>query len=725
MKKFVFLGIIFGISFFWFSVGNAASCQLTVGNVYKVKGSPSVYYVSEGCKKRPIRSGDVFFSYFTAWSEVITTTQDKLKAVPDHELGFLPWGPKREFQNGSLVKTTDDGKVYLYVNGELKPIADAAAFSAQGLKWEWIEDVAPEVVAKFKKAQELTKDSDLPKSTVFKYDDSADVYVLDEENGQKVKRHIQSIDELKKLYRLDRILVISRDKAFQNGLVLNPQDTTDNTEVTPRPGVGPIALPIDVKRVSDIRSIQEALKLFYADHGYYPEGKGTFDGMLMTSLCEDGFSDLCRSKTVYMKSFPRDPGKFAYEFENFTGKSYTITFQIESPVGNLKAGTIVATPEGMKTIKQMETMKDTSSSDKSGGYVSCAPDLKTGDADIELCKGYIFHHIPSNIDITVRGFDQNKLDIHMVKHKDNGKTVDFNWTLYKGEKRSITFFDNAGTLFELTYKGQELMVKGRGIIPLLNIKSVVTEKHVSTDADLVPVDPQSDVAIPPSAEKLPCKNADSYGALYDDMNIHLCPLQSWHQLQGKFAIQYVDMDTVLETIKLKVFGMDGDDPAAGRLVTLKLHEGTSFMIGSVEGKPYHIALYFAGEGFYMNEAFFRMSVIPEDGTKRCYTEHKYEALGEEDTFVDICVGQILGMLHGNFRMKLISVRPGGEVTLNVSRVKEYNWNDGQDLILQPGNSYELTTTDAVRSEFAYKISLVYKYQNADGNPVFALKAEKL
>jgi len=76
-------------------------------------------------------------------------------------------------------------------------------------------------------------------------------------------------------------------------------------------------------------------------------------------------------------------------------------------------------------------------------------------------------------------------------------------------------------------------------------------------------------------------------------------------------------------------------------------------------------------------------------------------------------------------MKLISVRPGGEVTLNVSRVKEYNWNDGQDLILQPGNSYELTTTDAVRSEFAYKISLVYKYQNADGNPVFALKAEKL
>jgi len=726
MKKCVFfVGALFVVSLFYFSTSNAATCPLTVGKVYKVDGSPSVYYVSEGCKKRPIRSGDVFFSYFTSWTDVVTTTIEKLKSVPDHELGFLPWGPKREYQNGSLLKTTDDGKVYLYVNGELKPIADAAAFSAQGLKWEWIEDVSPEVIGKFKKVNELNKDSELPKSTVFKYKDSPEVYILEEKNGQKVKRHIKGIEELRKLYRIDRILEISKERKLSDTLVLDSEDGTEK-KIEARPLVSPQSLAKDIKRVSDVKSLQEALRLFHADHTYYPEGRGIFGGLLMTSLCEDGFSDLCRSEIVYMKEFPKDPGSYSYEFMNFTGKSYTITFEIDSPVGHLHAGTIIATPEGMKTLKEKERMATDASSTSadSTNYVSCAPDVKTGDANIELCKGYVFRHIPSNTDISVRGFDQNKLELHILKHKSDGKAVDFDWTLYKGEQKDLNFFENAGTTFQLKYKGQELMVKGRGIIPLLNIRTVVKQKNVSTDADTMGGDSHTGV---PSINntKLPCTVANSYGAFGEDMDISLCPGKSWHQLQGKFAVEYVALDKSLQTLKTRIYGIDGDDATAGRLVNLKFGEASSFMIGTLDGKPYKVTLLYAGDSFYLDEVFLRMSVIPQDSTKRCYSTHEYLELGEEDTLVDICTGQIFRMLHGNFRMKLLSISPSGEVTLNVSRVKEYNWNDGQDLILQPGNKFAFTTTDSIRSEFGYKVSLVYNYENAQGNPVFALKAESL
>lgn len=109
----------------------------------------------------------------------------------------------------------------------------------------------------------------------------------------------------------------------------------------------------DSKRLSDVKQIQTALELHYADQGVYPvEATAITLGEDATDvLTENGFeNDTAATGTnVYMKV----PINFAapvtdgYDYVSADGTTYTISFELESSNNNLAAGAHTADPSGI------------------------------------------------------------------------------------------------------------------------------------------------------------------------------------------------------------------------------------------------------------------------------------------------------------------------------------------------------------------------------------------
>jgi prepilin-type N-terminal cleavage/methylation domain-containing protein len=109
----------------------------------------------------------------------------------------------------------------------------------------------------------------------------------------------------------------------------------------------------DSKRLSDIKQIQTALELHYADQGVYPvEATAITLGEDATDvLTENGFEDdtAATGTTVYMKV----PLNFAapvtdgYDYVSADGTTYTISFELEASNNNLAVGAHTADPSGI------------------------------------------------------------------------------------------------------------------------------------------------------------------------------------------------------------------------------------------------------------------------------------------------------------------------------------------------------------------------------------------
>ena len=113
----------------------------------------------------------------------------------------------------------------------------------------------------------------------------------------------------------------------------------------------------DAKRVSDIRQVQTALELGYAEIGGYPAaaapvilGSAAFDVM-----CVNGGSVFQGSNagcsTVLMGLVPSNPtpNGAAYTYTSATGSgTYSITFSLEGATGQLGAGANCANQNGIQ-----------------------------------------------------------------------------------------------------------------------------------------------------------------------------------------------------------------------------------------------------------------------------------------------------------------------------------------------------------------------------------------
>lgn len=83
----------------------------------------------------------------------------------------------------------------------------------------------------------------------------------------------------------------------------------------------------DTQRKSDLKQISNALELFYADHGRYPDAVSgrisgcSYDPALGTgTACTWGEGEFTDGKTVYFKVLPKDPlDAYSYTYQTVSG----------------------------------------------------------------------------------------------------------------------------------------------------------------------------------------------------------------------------------------------------------------------------------------------------------------------------------------------------------------------------------------------------------------------
>lgn len=188
-------------------------CPLTRDHAYKSSVSNAVYYVDIDCKKRPFKNSALYFTYFDSWNKGQQTAVSNLNLIPNHELGFMPFGPLYDPKYGALVKTVTDPKVYFLLNGKKYWITSEATFIALNYKWNWVEDIDPRLLDKYPSGGEITDTSRHLDGTVIKYVGDASVYIL--ENGKK--RHIANEAEFNASgYRWDRIVTLKSSEQYKN-----------------------------------------------------------------------------------------------------------------------------------------------------------------------------------------------------------------------------------------------------------------------------------------------------------------------------------------------------------------------------------------------------------------------------------------------------------------------------------------------------------------------------
>lgn len=206
------------------------SCPLTIGKVYKSSDSPAVYLVVEprrvngtldtakvACTRRAFRSSSVFFTYFTSWNEV--EVSNLIKRISDDALSLMPSGRRYAPLSGTLVKTVSDPKVYRLEGNKKNWITSENTFQTLGFRYDWIEDVSEEFLAKYELGSEITETQKHPPYTLIKVTGDSRVYLLEPDTKNPsliVKRHITSEAALRRLgHRLDRIVTVTRANADQ------------------------------------------------------------------------------------------------------------------------------------------------------------------------------------------------------------------------------------------------------------------------------------------------------------------------------------------------------------------------------------------------------------------------------------------------------------------------------------------------------------------------------
>ena len=105
----------------------------------------------------------------------------------------------------------------------------------------------------------------------------------------------------------------------------------------------------DTQRASDIKQIQIALEAYARNRldGRYPvTSSANIQGLCLDST---GLVPTC-GDTIFMSTIPSNPlpGGADYIYNSDDGFSYTLTYQLEGPVGSLPAGVATATPGGIQ-----------------------------------------------------------------------------------------------------------------------------------------------------------------------------------------------------------------------------------------------------------------------------------------------------------------------------------------------------------------------------------------
>lgn len=155
-----------------------AGAAAQAGDLIKMDGLSSVYYLSADGKRYVFPNETTYFSWYADFSSVVT--------VPQSELESYPLGKNITVRPGTkLIKITTDPKVYaVEPGGSLVHVPDEdTAMSLWGDNWsQRVVDIADAFFTNYEVAegQEVMADS-YPAGSLVKWGDSADVYYIDED----------------------------------------------------------------------------------------------------------------------------------------------------------------------------------------------------------------------------------------------------------------------------------------------------------------------------------------------------------------------------------------------------------------------------------------------------------------------------------------------------------------------------------------------------------------
>lgn len=109
----------------------------------------------------------------------------------------------------------------------------------------------------------------------------------------------------------------------------------------------------DAKRVADIKQVQTALELYFADSNGYPAGTALVLGSTnVATLSGAGFTAAgSATGTTYMGQVPANPAPGGTDYtytQTSAGVSYTLKFTLEGATGGLDLGPHTASPAGIE-----------------------------------------------------------------------------------------------------------------------------------------------------------------------------------------------------------------------------------------------------------------------------------------------------------------------------------------------------------------------------------------
>lgn len=150
---------------------NAAA---SAGDLIKMSGLSSVYYLAADGKRYVFPNESTYFSWYSDFSGVVT--------IPQSELESYPLGANVTVRPGTkLVKITTNPKVYAVIaNGNLLAIPDeATAMALYGSMWnKRIIDVSDAFFTNYKISTSVVSATAYPQGSLVKFGTSADVYYI-------------------------------------------------------------------------------------------------------------------------------------------------------------------------------------------------------------------------------------------------------------------------------------------------------------------------------------------------------------------------------------------------------------------------------------------------------------------------------------------------------------------------------------------------------------------
>src|SRR5680860_1541500 len=160
---------------------NTASAAATSGDLIKMEGLSSVYYLGEDGKRYVFPNESTYFSWYSDFSGVVTITASELQSYP---LG----GNVTVRPGTTLVKITTDPSVYaVEANGVLRKIQnESQAAALYGTDWnQRIIDLADSFFTNYTIGQPIA-DGEIPAGTLVKVAGAASVYYYDGTNYRSI-----------------------------------------------------------------------------------------------------------------------------------------------------------------------------------------------------------------------------------------------------------------------------------------------------------------------------------------------------------------------------------------------------------------------------------------------------------------------------------------------------------------------------------------------------------